>query len=149
MGYTAERLRGEPFRIADTKQLIDRLKTEEESLPYGHYSWCESVESYIEESKVTYTEPEQANAHALSAILENYGFITEVTGDSLIIENWGGDKIGSTWVEIWDALASAVTDRVEWIMRGEDNTLWACVISGGYFTEYDVVTTFRTDKVGE
>jgi hypothetical protein len=146
MGYTAELLRGEPFRIADTKQLIDSMKKEQEH--NGHYSWCEPVESYIEKYNAIYTEPDQANAHALSEMLQNYGFITEVTADSLIIENWGGDKIGMTWVEIWDALASAVTDRVEWIMRGEDNTLWACVISDRSFTEYDVVATFRTYKVG-
>jgi hypothetical protein len=46
------------------------------------------------------------------------------------------------WDEVWDAIGSVSTDSITWIMRGEDNEMWAETIEGGTHRQRKVVQSF-------
>lgn len=121
MGYSADKIGGSPItlnRAGYTKlaELLDRV--EANSNIGGHISWCEPLHVLRDRG---------IDGLALVVkVLEDYGFIVyhNETDDEVVIESWGGDKIGSSWDPMWDAIGDVVDDAVKWMIRGEDNEIW-------------------------
>ena len=65
--------------------------------------------------------------------MTDYGFLATWSDDSesILLYSWGGDKIGSSWDNVWDAIAEIVEHDVLWVMVGEDQQVWAERISNG------------------
>ena len=119
MGYYAHLLKGDPFTINNPTAVLDSLKETEGQ--HGH-SWCQPVTHYRE------TTPN--DAEALVAILENYGFrVVTPNPDTIRVAGFDDSKLGWSWEDFWRALAYGTSDTVTWIMRGEDNEVWAEVIT--------------------
>ena len=127
MGYTASQIHGEAIVIRKSRasDLVNLLR--EAQKEYGHISWCETVETYEQRATPATTASEIA-----VRILEDYGFVTRLEDDdSIQIIGWGGDKIGSSWDAVWNALAQVAHADVLWIMCGEDQEVWTESLSGG------------------
>ncbi len=126
MGYSAEKIHGDAIVIPMTKasELVELLR--EAQTDYGHISWCDSVEVY--EARLDNKYPT-----IVEAILTDYGFLAQWDDNSenVLLYSWGGDKIGSSWDNVWDALAQVVSNEVTWVMVGEDQQIWAEHLANG------------------
>ena len=135
MGYCAdtEQMSGEIVLAAkDMPRLIEGLRLAESKI--GHISWCNTIDEYI----LVEADPTKVVAQ----LLADYGFLTELKDSNVVLNDWGGDKIGMSWDEVWDAIGSVSTDSITWIMRGEDNEMWAETIEGGTHRQRKVVQSF-------
>jgi hypothetical protein len=135
MGYCAdtEQMSGEIVLAAkDMPRLIEGLRLAESKI--GHISWCNTIDEYI----LVEADPTKVVAQ----LLADYGFLTELKDSNVVLNDWGGDKIGMSWDEVWDAIGSVSTDSITWIMRGEDNEMWAETIEGGTHRQRRVVQSF-------
>ena len=124
MGYTASQIHGEAIVIRKSRasDLVNLLREAQKDI-----SWCETVETYEQRATPATTASEIA-----VRILEDYGFVTRLEDDdSIQIIGWGGDKIGSSWDAVWNALAQVAHADVLWIMCGEDQEVWTESLSGG------------------
>jgi len=126
MGYSADKIHGDPIAIPMTKafQFTELLRTAEAD--FGHISWCDTVETY--ETRLDNKYPS-----IVEAIMTDFGFLTTWSDDneSVLLYSWGGDKIGSSWDNVWDAIAEIVEHDVLWVMVGEDQQVWAERIING------------------
>lgn len=89
------------------------MRAVERSVLGSHISWCEPIDAY-----------EGTPTEVVEAILTGYGFGVLVEPDRIEVDGWDGDKLGSCWDEMWDALAPHAADA-DWIMVGEDGNVWA------------------------
>jgi hypothetical protein len=135
MGYSATSYRYDEIKIekADLPAMVESLR-QAEAETGGHISWCDPM-AIIELRH-------EGNATTIvKEVLEHYGFdYVEVTeaGD-ITIGSWGGDKIGSSWVPMWKALATVVKHDVKWVMIGEDNEMWGeAIIPGLGHTSFEI-----------
>lgn len=150
MGYSADLIQGSPIKITNPSAVLDSLREAEKTDNAwhgqgGHISWCNTVETYIVNNTIKYTDPEEANAHALKEMMFDYGFDDlEVKDGALFISTWGGDKLGSSWDHVWEALSMGYTDDpVYWIMCGEDNTMWCQMLAPGLTQELSVKLSYE------
>lgn len=76
----------------------------------------------------------------LLRLLTDYGFYGEVDDDdqSVQLECWGGEELGTTSDDVWETLAKFARDDVRWIFVGEDGCTWADCIEGGEHGTRDV-----------
>ena len=139
MGYYADAIEYTSFKIDRDKFMAAVLKWEEEH-PREHISWCDRV------SDVPITAEE---------VLTRFGF--DITFDApaspdyqwITIEFWGGDKLGSSWEEMWEdmlAFAAAPDTNIKWIMRGEDGNTWCEEIIGNEHHQWQVTITYNIQK---
>lgn len=123
MGYYVSLHSGNTFTITDPTVVLDKLQ---EAQGDGHISWCNRIETYRGDmTRTTITESD-----ALSNVLIDFGFDTLTgTGDDdrnyVLVEGWGGEKMGGSWNDVWEAIAAGTNDTVTWIMIGEDYEMWA------------------------
>ena len=135
MGYCAdtEQMSSEIVLAAkDMPRLIEGLRLAESKI--GHISWCNTIDEYI----LVEADPTKVVAQ----LMADYGFLTELKDSNVVLNDWGGDKIGMCWDEVWDAIGSVSTDSITWIMRGEDNEMWAETIENGTHRQRKVVQSF-------
>jgi hypothetical protein len=120
MGYSATQESGEPITIPDGVEFWNSLSTTALSSDYpgeGRFSWTASVAEYENDS-------DKDDAQHAADMMADYGFdIVEVNFDCITLHSWGGDKIGSSWDEIWSVIALHA-EPYEWVMRGEDGDFW-------------------------
>lgn len=124
MGYSARHIAGESIVIKKSRatEFVNLLREAEKDM--GHISWCATVQVYE-------TRYENDHEKITIAMMADYGFITDKDDNSLQLIGWGGDKIGSSWDGVWDALTQVVEHDVTWVMCGEDSEIWAERLSGG------------------
>lgn len=126
MGYSAEKIYGDEINIPMTKavEFVELLRKGQKD--YGHISWCESVEVY--EARLDNKYP-----NIVEAMMTDYGFLAtwDDSAENVVLYSWGGDKIGSSWDNVWDAIAEVVEHDVLWVMVGEDQQVWAERLSNG------------------
>lgn len=126
MGYSAQKIHGETISIPAIKatQFVELLRNAQTD--YGHISWCDTVEVY--EARLDNKYPS-----IVEAIMTDYGFLVsgDDDGENILLYSWGGDKIGSSWDNVWDAIGEIVEHDVLWVMVGEDQQVWAERISNG------------------
>jgi hypothetical protein len=136
MGYTAQTLSSTPIIIKNekAKQLIDLLREAEKT--YGHISWCRSIADYEQDKKLEYS-------NIVVSLMSDYGFIVDYNNDETILMTWGGDKIGSSWDDIWNALAQVAHNDAVWIMHGEDDAVWGEELKDGNRRVADVSFTVQ------
>lgn len=131
MGYSAEKIAGDSIVINKKKaeQFVNLLRTGEER--FGHISWCDTVDTYMARNN---------NDHEIVAIaiMADYGFIQDRDDNSLHLIGWGGDKIGSSWDDVWDILAQVADNEVTWLMIGEDGQIWAEKLANGERNSFSV-----------
>lgn len=151
MGYSADLIQGTPIVIERPDLvLLQLLETQKSENSYngqgGHLSWCHPVETYLANGRVIYTDLNEAAAEALQELLTDYGFagVTHKNG-VVTIDSWGGDKLGSSWDTIWQALGQGYTEThpVAWIMCGEDLEYWCQLIQHGSAQELKVDVSFN------
>lgn len=138
MGYSATRVQGDTILIphSNADKFIELIQPKEERI--GHISWCMTVEEY-------------RKAHGGDTVkmaremLEDFGFIvgtvTDKSGSYIALETWGGDKIGSSWDDVWEVLAQVVykeLDDYQWILVGEDDQMWGERLNNGKNTKHEV-----------
>lgn len=124
MGYSADKIHGDSIVIPATKALEFVELLREAQKQYGHISWCDTVEVY--EARLDNKYPS-----IVEAMMVDYGFLVDGDGENIFLYSWGGDKIGSSWDNVWDALAQVVSNEVVWVMVGEDQQVWAERLAGG------------------
>ena len=135
MGYSAKAISHPEIRIPreKAKQFLDELQFHEPKV--GHISWCTLVDSYI----VAHGDLSYASA----SMMEDYGFITRVNHEThdVILSDWGGDKIGSSWDIVWEALAVTVDPTIHtlWHMVGEYDEQWIQSLHQGISHCYGIV----------
>lgn len=124
MGYSAQKVSGDSIVIPKTKaaEFVELLREAEQR--FGHISWCDTVDKYMERNN---------NNHEMVAIamMADYGFIQDRNDNDLYLYSWGGDKIGSSWDDVWNVLAKVAKNDVTWVMVGEDQQVWAERLSKG------------------
>lgn len=153
MGYYADTVHHDEFVVNDPSAVLDALAEAEKTENAGwggngHISWCHSVSTYRSASALTHTDTAERDAQALCDLLRDFGFECEIR-DRLIVTDWGGDKIGSSWDTVWSCLADGICSdatepdtAVTWIMRGEDGALWAEIIGPTGYFQGEVVQRF-------
>lgn len=118
MGYSVNKMAGEPIIIKEEgcdklAELFDRVEAE---TGIGHISWCYPLHVI---------RPQYGDSRSLvERVLTDYGFIVECGEDDIAILSWGGDKIGSSWDPMWNAIGEVVTETAKWLIIGEDNEFW-------------------------
>lgn len=124
MGYTADKIYGDTIVIKTnrTEEFANLLREGEQR--FGHISWCDTVDTYALRNYEDYTR-------VIVAMMVDYGFIVDTMDDSIFLYSWGGDKIGSSWDDVWNYLAKVVEHEVVWVMVGEDQQIWAERLAGG------------------
>lgn len=137
MGYSATKVDGGSILIprTNTAKFLELIEPKEERI--GHISWCDTVAEYRVKlnnntDDITYT------------MLEDFGFVMDRDDKFIILLSWGGDKIGSSWDDVWEVLAQVVypeLDDYQWVMMGEDGDLWGERLFEGKNTKHQVVTT--------
>lgn len=132
MGYTADAIQIVPITIEaeNAKKFIDSLRPYESRI--GHISWCRVIDEYVK----SYANDENDNFYleVVNEMMDDFGFITQKTDESVILVGWQGDKIGSSWDDVWVCLATVSRDDALWAMRGEDGAMWGERISSGVRT---------------
>lgn len=85
----------------------------------GHISWCNRLSEY-----------QGTTAEKVKQVLSSYGFDDSGVNDDGHVEvgYWGGDKIGSCWDGVTDAIARGITEEVKLIMCGEDGEMWGTIL---------------------
>lgn len=133
MGYSADRISGGTIIIprANTDKFVQLIAPKEER--FGHISWCDTVDTYIKNC-------ENDTYVVTNEMLVDFGFVVGNTPDSITLETWGGDKIGSSWDDVWEVLAQVVDPTVDyqWVMHGEDGQLWGERLYNGANTKHEV-----------
>lgn len=140
MGYYVDSIDYTSFKIDRDKFMAAVLKWEEEH-PGEHISWCDRV------SDIAITAEE---------VLTRFGF--DITFDApaspdyqwITIEFWGGDKMGSTWEDMWEdmlAPAAAPDTNTVWIMRGEDGETWCEEIIGNEHRQWPVEVIYDIKRI--
>lgn len=123
MGYRARKISGDEIRISNdrTRAFIDSLREGEKA--FGHISWCATVDEYREGCGEDYVA-------ITKEMMEDYGFCVTLTDDAVLLYDWGGDKVGSSWPNVWDSITKTIESdqEVEWVMIGEDDYIWSEVI---------------------
>ena len=156
MGYYAHAEQYDEFVVTDPSAVLDALaaaeKTENKSSwGTGHISWCHPVATYRASAGQEYTDTAERDAHALCEMLIDFGFECEI-GDRLIVTGWGGDKIGSSWDTVWASLGNGKCrrtheipdhDMIVWIMRGEDDTVWAEILTADDHSQASVKVSYE------
>lgn len=129
MGYSANSIHSEQLTIkkedvATFDALLDTA--EANSNIGGHISWCDPME-------VIRARHDGDHTKVVTEVLVNYGFegVSVTDAGDITVEYWGGDKIGSSWDPIWNALGEVVKHSAKWIMVGEDNEMWGEAIVPG------------------
>jgi hypothetical protein len=137
MGYSADKLKGDGLVVPKARynDLLDGLRiAEKDDWPGGHISWCQPIDDYLKK----WDDPGDLGL-LLEDVLEDFGFYVEVEDDELIVDDWGGDKLGGSWDQVLEAIAAVTTTATEWFMHGEDGCLWAEVFDGqGHVESRDV-----------
>lgn len=136
MGYSATKVDGGSILIprTNTAKFLELIEPKEERI--GHISWCDTVAEYRVKlnnntDDITYT------------LLEDFGFVMSKDEDFIVLSSWGGDKIGSSWDDVWEVLAQVVymeLDDYQWVMMGEDGQLWGERLYKGKNTKHEVAT---------
>lgn len=124
MGYSADKIYGDPIVIKNNKTEEFTNILREGEARFGHISWCDTVDNYVERNNEDY-------ASVVIEMMTDYGFIVDSAGDSIYIYSWGGDKIGSSWDDVWNCLAKVADGKTVWIMVGEDHHVWAERLANG------------------
>ncbi len=92
-----------------------------------HISWCDSLDNYDKKHGDL--------AAAVANVFADYGWEgTEANGaGDVVIGYWSGDKLGSCWDEMCQAMAVGVDPKwtIEMLMVGEDSEMWGERIHGG------------------
>jgi len=112
MGYYIDSMTSETFTI-DGAVFMKLLREWEELNPKEHMSWCQRVTDVPHLTAVD--------------IAGGFGFsVTDNENGSIDIDYWEGDKMGSTWDEIWGMFAKSTSPEtdIRWMIRGEDNEIW-------------------------
>ena len=142
MGYSADRISGDPIFIPMTKavEFVELLR--DAQAEYGHISWCDGVEVY--EARLDNKYP-----NIVEAMMGDYGFLTtwDDNAENVVLYSWGGDKIGSSWDNVWDAIAQVTPSAVAWVMVGEDQAVWVEVIQDGKRTSGEIDFSALLKKV--
>ena len=123
MGYMADLRKGSDIIIKDARPLWDDLvkaAAADDWVGPGRFSWTETTDHYEQRTPVAWERCQH--------LLADYGFcgfywLGRHDSHGLVIEEWGGDKIGSSWDDIWEVLARHA-EPYEWEMLGEDGTIW-------------------------
>lgn len=138
MGYSADRMEsaGDIVITPDRHEaLLEGLRAVEAKEGIGHISWCDRLDSYV-----------GSTSEIVARIISDYGFeVTTVTEEdvvnavtvhpddmpagTIVIDGWGGEKLGSCWDLMWKALAPVALRPTHWVMHGEDGDMWADVIT--------------------
>lgn len=131
MGYTARLIAGDTIVLhaQAIPTFVDIVKRWEEGEHYleawdktqwrnDHLSWCRKIDDYD---------------HTVSGMVDlfaDYGFEVEGMTDGVYLWGWQGDKLGSSWYDLWSILAHVAqpTDKAEWYFVGEDGSMFAEVI---------------------
>lgn len=123
MGYSAEVIDNRPAGPLavipkDRVELVwDALLPAESAI--GHISWCDELVKY-----------EGSTAEKVVQVLSDFGFDggVELNEDGdIVIDSWGGSKIGSSWDDVLGAIAAGIDPDSEyrWLLQGEDGEHWA------------------------
>ena len=133
MGYYAELVQGVDIVVAFPSKTMDAIALWEHEMnsvkdhvyQHVHMSWCSPVADYRKRC-------DGDDQSALVAMLTDFGFYASARPlyGAVIVEGWGGDKIGSTFLEMFQALARGTTKDVDWMFRGEDGEYFAMCITG-------------------
>lgn len=138
MGYYAELIKGDPITIDNPQESVKKLL---ELQGHDGFSWIGTATKYVETASITFTDPEEAAANALVSLLGDYGFDIEIHPEKgVLLTGWGGEKLGTSWDDLWKAIGAGVSDDEPqcWIMRGEDGQYWAEVASNNVSDQYSV-----------
>lgn len=126
MGYYADALEVSSsilIKGEDAKGFIEALRVHEARLG-GHISWCYPIDEYLTKTD-NYSD-------VVAEMMDYFGFVVERNGDDVTLANWQGDKVGSSWDDVWDTLGQFYKgDEVTWVMRGDDGQIWAERLSNG------------------
>lgn len=143
MGYYANAERGE--RIFLPPETHDKIWTEAlpkcEAVLGDHISWCSPLSDYEATGAPV--------AERIRQVLNDYGFDPVIVDDdgNVVIHGWGGDKLGSCWDKMWsEVIAPHTRTDLTWVMRGEDNDIWAHVVRNHVLQEFDIFTILKTGK---
>ncbi len=126
MGYSAEVIDNRPagplalIPKARVSLVWDALVAAEKGEgSFGHISWCNELEKY-----------EGTTAEKVVEVLSDFGFdggvFLDEDGD-IVIDSWGGDKLGSSWDDVLHAIAQGIDpiSQYRWLLQGEDGEHWA------------------------
>lgn len=155
MGYCADLVSGVDIVIVSPPAVVNAVAEWEMEMsevdkpsnyPPVHMSWCSTVDHY----RALYSDDAQL---VLVAMLEDYGFNAEVSENGyVVVDSWGGDKIGSTFLEMFKCLSKGTRTNVDWMFRGEDGEYFAMCIRGttteqpGDAWEYAVQVEYKIIK---
>jgi hypothetical protein len=135
MGYSADKIQGGIITIpkANTDKFVQLIQPKEERI--GHISWCKTVEEYN-------TDFNGNTVKMTTELLTDFGFVVSEDKKHIVLESWGGDKIGSSWDDVWEVLAQVVdpTQDFQWILVGEDSETWGERLHDGKNTKHKVAT---------
>ena len=138
MGYSADTEdRDGPIHLnkSDMAAIVTELYKAEAVLG-DHISWCDPIAKVI-------ARCDGDMSAVVADIMQSYGFVIEEKSGDVILKDWGGDKIGSCWTEVWNAIGSVSTDEITWVMRGEDNEMWAATVGNGTCLHRPVEMTWK------
>lgn len=124
MGYSADKIHGDTIVIKNNKAEEFANLLREGEARFGHISWCDTVDTYVSRNHENYVS-------VIMAMMVDYGFIVDSDEDNIYLYSWGGDKIGSSWDDVWNYLAKVVDNDVTWVMVGEDQQVWAERLANG------------------
>lgn len=99
-----------------------------------HISWCNPLDSYDQSDPAAF----------VAQVFSDYGFDdAHITADGVSLPYWGGDKIGSSFDQMMQAIAAGIDREVETTWQGEDGSIWAVRFDGkGGVRQADAVVTF-------
>lgn len=117
MGYYANKVQGDPFTIYEPTKVLDFLVTH-----FPKTAWKDMVETARQEVGAT-------DAQVLLDLLHTFGFSAEFDQYKLRVFSFDG-KWMTFVTNLWDAFPLGMSNfETAWIMRGEDNEIWAEVIT--------------------
>lgn len=133
MGYYIDSMTSETFTI-DGAVFMKLLREWEELNPGKHMSWCQ---------RVTDVPKEPVD------IVGDFGFsVTDNENGSIDIDYWEGDKMGSTWDEMWYMFSKSTSPEtdIRWLIRGEDNEIWCEQIRNNTHTTLRVEVIYQIQE---
>jgi len=122
MGYSADMISND----ADIVLRVERLPAVIEALYAAqgvlgtHISWCNPLDDYDQSDPAAF----------VAEVFSDYGFDTHVDADGVVLYSWGGDKIGSAFDPMMEAIAAGVGQSIETVWQGEDGSVWAVRFDG-------------------
>jgi sulfite reductase beta subunit-like hemoprotein len=137
MGYAASVLRGEDIVLpADHHEEIWKNLYKVQEKLGSHISWCSPLPEYEATGAPT--------AQRIVEVMNDYGFETakiDADGD-IVIDGWGGDKLGSCWEGMWEHIIAPFTkNNLTWVMQGEDSVIWVEAVRDNKQVKTEVTTT--------